>query len=91
VSTLAWWLIPVGATLLAIGWAAFTSRPRKPAPAKDAMEGLRRFGDAMERPLPDYQASDFQVPDPQGPGQRGSMQPGRRPQAPRRANPRGNA
>lgn len=53
-STLAWWLIPVGATLLAIGWAAFHSRPRKPAPAKDAMEGLRRFGDAMERPLPDY-------------------------------------
>ncbi len=61
VSTLAWWLIPLGATLLAIGWAAFRSRPRKPAPVQDAMEGLRRFGDAMERPLPDYRgATDSQ-------------------------------
>lgn len=57
-STLAWWLIPLGATLLSIGWAALRSRPRKPAPARDAMEGLRRFGDAVERPMPSYQAGD---------------------------------
>lgn len=52
VQTLAWWLIPLAATALAIAWVALRSRPRKPTGAARAMDDLRRFQDAMERPLP---------------------------------------
>ncbi|MSX64458.1 MAG: hypothetical protein F2763_07170 [Actinobacteria bacterium] len=51
-SNLAWWLIPIGATILAVAWAALRSRPAKPTQAADAMENLRRLNDAMERPMP---------------------------------------
>jgi hypothetical protein len=52
VSALAWWLIPIGATILAILWATLRARPAKPTEGQDGMAGLRRFQDAMERPLP---------------------------------------
>ncbi|MDA3021053.1 MAG: hypothetical protein O2943_00040 [Actinomycetota bacterium] len=51
-SNLTWWLIPIVATILAVAWAAFRSRPRQPTQAEDAMENLRRLNDAMARPLP---------------------------------------
>ncbi len=51
-SNLAWWLIPIAATILAVAWAALRSRPAKPTQAADAMENLRRLNDAMERPMP---------------------------------------
>ncbi len=49
---LAWWLIPIGATVLAVLFVMFRSRPTKPATAADGMESLRRMQEAMERPLP---------------------------------------
>ncbi|GDX32920.1 hypothetical protein LBMAG15_18550 [Actinomycetes bacterium] len=51
-SNLTWWLIPIGATILAVAWAAFRSRPSQPTEAAAAMENLRRLNDAMARPLP---------------------------------------
>ena len=52
VSVLLWWLIPIGITVLAVLWAALRARPARPAAGHDGMAGLRRFQDAMERPLP---------------------------------------
>jgi hypothetical protein len=52
VSALAWWLIPLAATVLAVVWAAWRSRPRRPADAHVAMEDMARFRQAMERPMP---------------------------------------
>ena len=52
-SALAWWLIPIGATVLADLFVMLRSRPSKPTSAEDAMTSLRRMQEAMERPLPD--------------------------------------
>ena len=54
---LLWWLIPIGITVLAVGWAAYRGRPRKPAEGHAGMASLRRFQDAMERPLPNLDES----------------------------------
>jgi hypothetical protein len=51
-SNLAWWLIPIGATVLAIVFVMLRSRPSKPTTPTDSMESLRRMQKAMERPLP---------------------------------------
>jgi hypothetical protein len=53
VSALAWWLIPIGATILAVGFVMLRSRPTKPMTAEDGMTSLKRMQEAMERPLPD--------------------------------------
>jgi hypothetical protein len=52
VSALAWWLIPLIATVLAVGFVMLRSRPTKPTTAEDSMERLRRMQEAMERPMP---------------------------------------
>jgi hypothetical protein len=52
VSALAWWLIPLVATILAVAFVALRSRPSKPATADDGMDRMRRMQQAMERPLP---------------------------------------
>jgi hypothetical protein len=52
VSALAWWLIPLGATVLAVLFVMFRSRPAKPTTAEDSMQRLRRMQEAMERPMP---------------------------------------
>lgn len=51
-SALAWWLIPLGATILAVLFVMLRSRPAKPTTAEDSMERLRRMQEAMERPMP---------------------------------------
>ena len=51
-SALAWWLIPIGATVLAVLFVMMRSRPSKPTTAQDAMDNLKRMQEAMERPLP---------------------------------------
>jgi len=48
-----WWLIPLGATVLAVLFVMLRSRPTKPTTAEDSMERLRRMQQAMERPMPD--------------------------------------
>ena len=52
VSALAWWLIPLVATILAVAFVALRSRPEKPATPADGMDRLRRMQQAMERPMP---------------------------------------
>ena len=51
-SALAWWLIPLIATVLAVLFVMLRSRPAKPTTAEDSMEHLRRMQQAMERPMP---------------------------------------
>ena len=46
-SALAWWLIPLVATVLAVLFVMLRSRPEKPTTAEDAMERLRRMQEAM--------------------------------------------
>jgi cytochrome c-type biogenesis protein CcmH/NrfF len=52
VATLLWWLIPIGATVLAVAFVMLRARPAKPTTASDSMENLRAMRRAMERPLP---------------------------------------
>jgi hypothetical protein len=52
VSALAWWLIPIGATVLAVAFVMVRSRPEKPVDPADGMARLERMREAMERPLP---------------------------------------
>jgi hypothetical protein len=57
-ATLAWWLIPIGATVIAIAFVAFRSRPTRPVEAHEAMERLRAVQDAMARPMPANEHDD---------------------------------
>ncbi|HAN71461.1 MAG TPA: hypothetical protein DCQ36_07715 [Actinobacteria bacterium] len=56
-SALAWWLIPIGATVLAVTFVILRGRPQKPTTAEDSMASLRRMQQAMERPMPRDSAS----------------------------------
>ncbi len=49
---LGWLLIPLAATVLGFLWLAWHNRERKPADAERGMEGMARFREAMEKPLP---------------------------------------
>jgi hypothetical protein len=65
VSALAWWLIPLIATVLAVLFVMLRSRPAKPTTAEDAMERLRRMQEAMDRPMPP--SGNLRVIDPNAP------------------------
>lgn len=47
-----WWLLPFGATALAIAWLMLRSRPARPIAPDESMASLRRMQVAMEKPLP---------------------------------------
>ena len=47
----AWWLIPIVATLLAVAWLSFRNRPRPPVDTHESLEERERFRAAMERPV----------------------------------------
>jgi hypothetical protein len=49
-SALAWWLIPIGATVLAIAWASWASRPKPHANVDDTLQSYERFRRAMGAP-----------------------------------------
>lgn len=51
-SPLLWWLIPIGATILAIAWAMLRSRPARPISTDESMDSLRRMQAALDRQLP---------------------------------------
>lgn len=51
-SALLWWLIPLGATLIALAWAAARSRPRRAADTHETVGDMARFRAAMRRPMP---------------------------------------
>jgi hypothetical protein len=63
VSALAWWLIPLMATVLAVAFFALRGRPSKPTTAEDSMARLRRMQEAMERPMPSQADSHRGGPD----------------------------
>lgn len=44
---MAWWLIPIIATLLAVIWVSWSARPRRPADAHDTLAAHRRFTEAL--------------------------------------------
>ncbi len=46
---LAWWLIPITATLLAVVWVTWRNRPRRPADAHETLAAHQRFTAALER------------------------------------------
>lgn len=50
-ATLAWWLIPIGATLIAVIVVALVARHRRRNTGAD-YDDLHRFQDAMRRSLP---------------------------------------
>ena len=62
--TLGWLLIPLAATLLGILWMVWRSRERKPVDAEQGMEGMARFREAMEKPLPPLQRRPADGDDP---------------------------
>lgn len=47
-SAMAWWLIPLGATLVAILVASLVNRPHKFVEKYDQVEQFHRFREAME-------------------------------------------
>ena len=68
--TLGWLLIPLAATLLGILWMVWRSRERKPVDAEQGMEGMARFREAMEKPLPPLQRRPTDDPAADEPGYR---------------------
>jgi hypothetical protein len=48
---MAWWLIPITATLLAVVWVSWNSRPRRPADPHDTLAAHRRFTEALTPPV----------------------------------------
>jgi hypothetical protein len=51
-SALAWWLIPIGATFLAIAWVSWASRPKPPADVHVTLQSYERFRRALGAPPP---------------------------------------
>jgi len=51
-SALMWWLIPLGATFVAVGYAMYRGRPERPMEGQEGMQTLRAFQEAMNRPMP---------------------------------------
>lgn len=51
-SALLWWLIPLGATLLALMWAAWRSRPQRAVDMHTSIGNQARFNAAMRRSVP---------------------------------------
>ena len=50
---LAWLVVPLGITAIAVGWAAWHARGRRPRDAAHAARAYSRFQAALERPHPE--------------------------------------
>ena len=63
-AAMAWWLIPITATLLAIVWVTWRARPRRPADPHESLAAHQRFTEAMSHPAPRPQvtAEDADAP-----------------------------
>ena len=57
---MAWWLIPITATLLAVAWVTWNGRPRRPADPHDTLAAHRRFTEALASPAPRSRAPQTQ-------------------------------
>jgi hypothetical protein len=49
VQAFVWWLIPLVATAVAVGWVVWVSRPRPPADTHDSLAEHEKFRRAMDR------------------------------------------
>lgn len=49
---MAWWLIPIVATLLAVVWVTWRARPRRPVDPHHSLAAHRRFTEALSPPTP---------------------------------------
>lgn len=49
---MAWWLIPIVATLLAVVWVTWRGRPRRRVDPHDSLAAHRRFTEALSPPTP---------------------------------------
>ncbi len=47
---MAWWLIPIVATLLAVIWVTWRARPRRPVDPHHSLAAHRRFTEALSPP-----------------------------------------
>ena len=56
VSALAWWLIPIGVTALAILFVVLRNRPARPTRTADGIQSMKEMRRAMRRPHPGQQA-----------------------------------
>lgn len=54
---LAWLLVPLGVTVLALLWFGWRARPKGPGDAHEGVADMARFREAMARPLPDKQGA----------------------------------
>lgn len=59
-----WWLIPLGATALAIAWVGWMNRPRPPADTHDTVAEHRRFREAMGRDVPSHPTAEHDDGEP---------------------------
>lgn len=50
-AAIAWWGIPIGATLVAVLWTAWAGRPRRPEDVHDTVEHYQRFREAISADL----------------------------------------
>ncbi len=66
---LAWLLVPLAVTLVALAFVAWRARPKGPADAHDGVAGMARFRDAMSKPLPERRGRRGEV---HGPARDGS-------------------
>ena len=46
-AAIAWWAIPIGATLIAVLWTSWLSRPRGPEDVHDTVKNYERFRAAL--------------------------------------------
>ena len=50
---MAWWLIPISATLLAVAWVTWSARPKRPADPHHTLAAHRRFTEALSPASPE--------------------------------------
>jgi len=58
VQAMAWWLVPITATLLAVAWVTWSARPRRPADPHDTLAAHQRFTEALSPRTPDGAAAE---------------------------------
>ncbi len=49
---LAWLLFPIAVTVIAMAWAGWAGRPRRPLDEEDSAEAYDRFAAAVQKPHP---------------------------------------
>ena len=61
-AAIAWWAIPIGATLIAVLWTSWLSRPRGPEDVHDTVKSYERFKAALSTEAPSSGAPSSGAP-----------------------------